>query len=162
MFAFLPPATKLREGNVFTSMCQEFCPRGGGGMHGREACMVGSCMAGRHAWWGACIVGGMHGRGHVWRQDMHGGGCVWYACPLPLPLPTIRDTVNERVVRILLECIPVQRCFSPERNKYFRNVADGAKGCYTSEIRPYFSVWGGRCSLCLSNMHSSTFPDIIY
>ena len=27
--ALLPPATKLRQGNVFTSVCQEFCPRGG-------------------------------------------------------------------------------------------------------------------------------------
>ena len=27
---FLPPATKLGQGNIFRSMCQEFCPRGGG------------------------------------------------------------------------------------------------------------------------------------
>ena len=26
----LPFATKLRQGNIFTSVCQEFCPRGGG------------------------------------------------------------------------------------------------------------------------------------
>ena len=26
----LPAATKLGQGNIFTSMCQEFCPRGGG------------------------------------------------------------------------------------------------------------------------------------
>ena len=26
----LPPATKLRQGNVFTGVCQEFCPQGGG------------------------------------------------------------------------------------------------------------------------------------
>ena len=25
----LPPATKLGQGNVFTSVCQEFCPQGG-------------------------------------------------------------------------------------------------------------------------------------
>ena len=27
----LPAATKLGQGNIFTSVCQEFCPRGGGG-----------------------------------------------------------------------------------------------------------------------------------
>ena len=46
---------------VFTSVCQEFCPRGGGGgVHG-----------GGHVWQGVCMVGGC-----VW-QGMHGGGCVW-------------------------------------------------------------------------------------
>ena len=73
---------------------------GAGGMHGR----------GRHAWQGACMVGvmrgrgGMHGRGvcvaggHVWQGGMHGRGCAWQ-------IP--RDTVNEWVVRILLECMLV-------------------------------------------------------
>ena len=28
---YLPPATKLGQGNIFSSVCQEFCPRGGGG-----------------------------------------------------------------------------------------------------------------------------------
>ena len=94
---------KLWKGNVFRSVCQEFCPQGGawqmvcvggmhsGGMHGRwhvwygvmcgrghawwEACMAGACMAGQHAWWGgACEAeGGMHGRVHVW------WGCVCVA-----------------------------------------------------------------------------------
>ena len=55
----LPPATKLGQGNIFRSVCQEFCPQGG-------ACVVGgACMAG-----GVC-GGGMHGRGS-W--DMHGRG----------------------------------------------------------------------------------------
>ena len=58
----LPPATKLGQGNIFRSVCHEFCPRGGGacmagGMHGRGACMGGmcgrgACVAGGHAWWG--------------------------------------------------------------------------------------------------------------
>ena len=26
----LPPATKLGQGNIFRSVCQEFCPHGGG------------------------------------------------------------------------------------------------------------------------------------
>ena len=49
----LPPAMKLRKGNIFTSMCQEFCPQWG--MHGR----------GGHAWQGGMyegVHGGMHGR----------------------------------------------------------------------------------------------------
>ena len=28
-FEFLPAATKLDQGNIFTSMCREFCPQGG-------------------------------------------------------------------------------------------------------------------------------------
>ena len=31
--SFYCPQTKLRKGNVFTSVCQEFCPRGRGGVH---------------------------------------------------------------------------------------------------------------------------------
>ena len=58
-----------------------------GGMHG---CSQGACVVS----WGACVVapGGVHGcsGGHVW--DM-----MRYA-----------DTVNERAVRILLECILVR------------------------------------------------------
>ena len=50
----------------------------------------GACMVREHAWQGACVVvGGMHGRG---------------AC-MPWQIPW--DTVNEWVVRILLECILV-------------------------------------------------------
>ena len=98
------------------------CPQGGGCawpgrgivgkvMHGTGHAWQGACMAGRHAWQGACVVGacmavgGMHGRwggmcgrGHVWQ-----GGHVWHTCPPPWQI--LWDTVNERVVRILLECI---------------------------------------------------------
>ena len=77
------------------------------------ACMVtgwASMVAGGHAWlrggmrgcqggmlgcWGACMVGG-----HAWLL----GGCAW----LQGGMHRIqRDTVNERAVRILLECILV-------------------------------------------------------
>ena len=52
----LPPATKLGQGNIFRSVCQEFCPQGD--MHGSGACMAGA----GHAWQGACMVGGgVHG-----------------------------------------------------------------------------------------------------
>ena len=41
-FAYYHQETKLRKGNVFTSVCQEFCSRG--------ACMAeGACAAGWHA-----------------------------------------------------------------------------------------------------------------
>ena len=70
----------------------------------------GAGMAGGRAWQGACMVGGMHGRRHVWQ-----GECAWQggirgggACMAD----TTRygDTVNERAVRIVLECILVKFC----------------------------------------------------
>ena len=62
------PQTKLGQGNIFRSMCQEFCTQGGGcgrgGMCGRGVCMAeGACMAGGCAW---------QGEGHAWR----GGACM--------------------------------------------------------------------------------------
>ena len=54
---------------------------GEGDMHG-----MGACMVGRHAW-----RGGMCGRGHA--------------------LQILRDTVNERAGRIILECILVNIVF---------------------------------------------------
>ena len=69
----------------------------------------GACMAGGmhdwgvhgrgHAWQGACMAGGMHGRGMCDR------GHAWQGTHAPQQI--LRDTVNERVVRILLECILV-------------------------------------------------------
>ena len=68
MFALLPPATKLGQGNIFRSVCQEFCPRGG--MHS-GGCMVGGvCGKGMHGGWCAW-QGGMHGRGMG-----HRGACM--------------------------------------------------------------------------------------
>ena len=87
---------------------------GRGWMHGRGCVWQGACMAGGmhgggHAWQGACEGGGhvkqgacMAG-GHAW-QGVHGrgacmvGGRAWQI---------LRDMVNERAVRILLECILV-------------------------------------------------------
>ena len=48
----LPPATKLGQGNIFRSMCQQFCPRGG------VACMV---SFGGHVWFYSGSV-----RGFIW------------------------------------------------------------------------------------------------
>ena len=57
------------------------CGRGGGGVCGTGLCMCGGGMHGRRA----CVAGG--------------GERAWLI---------LRDTVNERVVRILLECILVK------------------------------------------------------
>ena len=62
------------------------------------------CMAGGHVWWG-CV----HGRGAymvgacVEGGGMHVGGHAWHTPPQQI----LRDMVNERAVRILLECILV-------------------------------------------------------
>ena len=162
----LPTATKLRQGNIFTPVCQSFCSQGGACMAG--VCMAGGmCVVGGHAWQGACVAGDVHGRGHAYQglcmawgcawwgacmarskcgRGVHGGGmcgirCAWGACMAHPPTPhqilqvmgvciaggmhgrghvwqgvcmacpphcqILRDTVNEWVVRILLECILV-------------------------------------------------------
>ena len=60
-------------------------------------CGGGACMArGLHG-------GGLHGRGHVWQGACVAGG----KAHVPPPRQILRDTVNERAVRILLECILV-------------------------------------------------------
>ena len=84
---------------------QGACVMGGGqvagGMCGRGLCMAGEgeCVM------GVCVVGGMHGKGCAWQ-----GGHAWHgACMAHMPhlRQILRDVVNERAVRILLECILV-------------------------------------------------------
>ena len=110
------------------------CPRGGGDVWLPGVCMVagghawlpGACVVGGHvwrggpAWWrghawqrGACVAKGVHGKWGMHGKEvcmtkggMHGkGGYVWQrGC-----VHGIRwDTINERAVRILLECILVE------------------------------------------------------
>ena len=85
---------------------------GGGGMHGREACMAwghawwGACMAGECAWQGgkhgrevcmagACVVGGMHGRGNVWQGECVEGGHAWQGGMHAMHTPLApRDTIG--------------------------------------------------------------------
>ena len=65
-------------------------------------CGKGACMAGGHVWHGACMAvrwGACVARGQGGMRDR---GCAWQI---------LRDTVNEWVVRILLECIPVINAF---------------------------------------------------
>ena len=51
-YNFLPPETVVTEGNVFTSVCQEFCPQGqglpsgGGGSASRRSTSRGVCLQG--------------------------------------------------------------------------------------------------------------------
>ena len=82
----------------------------GGGMHGGGACVAGGMHGRGCAWWGACMAGGMHGR----------GACVCHAqCPLPQQILRLRHTVNERTVRILLECILVLQLIQWFNNNWF-------------------------------------------
>ena len=97
-------------------MCSRGCMAGGHvwlGRHGKGECMAGgwACVAGGCAWQGgmcgrgACMAGGVHGRGVcAWQGGVH-------ATHAP-PVDTQQDTVNERAVRILLECILVLFLYS--------------------------------------------------
>ena len=104
---FLPPATKLGQGYIFTRVCDSVYEGGGACMTGghvwREACMAGGCVWLGGVWqggaWqgGACMAGGMH--------DTH----IPHTHP-PGQVIRLWHTVNERAVRILLECILVFFC----------------------------------------------------
>ena len=71
----LPPATKLRHGNIFTGVCQSFCS----------------------AWDGGGVCPSMHYRSH--------DRGVFFVRGSLLGRPPYR---NERVVRVLVECILVR------------------------------------------------------
>ena len=53
----LPPVTKLRQGNVFTPVCQSFCSRGG--MHARGHVWWGHALQGACVPRGTCVAGGL-------------------------------------------------------------------------------------------------------
>ena len=91
---------------IFSEACVKNSVHGGGdawqgGMHDRG-----------HAWQqtGMHGKGGMCGRGHAWQQGEHawqrGGACVAGGHEWQI----LRDTVNERVLRILLDCILDNTC----------------------------------------------------
>ena len=82
----LPPATKLRDGNVFTSVCQEFCPPGRG-----------------HAWHTrllSCMPLAMHAP--LPCMPSH------HACPPPMP-PTTHTPCHAHP----LPCMPTCHAFPP-------------------------------------------------
>ena len=82
---FLLPATKLGQGNIFRSVCQQFCPQGG-----MRGCSGGHAWfySGGHAWF--YLGGGMHGfiwgvcmvlfGGHAWFYSVGVRGFIWGAC----------------------------------------------------------------------------------
>ena len=109
---FLPSATKLGQGNIFRSVCQEFCPRGGGVSRPRPKGEVGGLAGG---WFLGPDPGGEVGRsGQGGCPDPHPGGG---GCPGPDPggcimhwgrhRPPPSRQLLLRVVRVLLECILV-------------------------------------------------------
>ena len=129
---FIARKRSLGQGNIFTPVCHSVDGGGHawllGGMRGcrgaymvaRGVCVVVGGMHGckGHAW----LPGGMHGcrgmcilaggcvvaRGHAWLPGGHMHGC-WggmHGCQGGVHRIQ-RDTVNEQVVRILLECILV-------------------------------------------------------
>ena len=90
----------LGQGNVFTDVCLS---TGGRGSASRGSASVGE---------GVCIQGGRGSaskRGDVCIQRgwARGGGLHQGVGQTPLPQHGLRDTVNKRTVRILLECILV-------------------------------------------------------
>ena len=112
----------LGQGNIFIGVCQEFCSHGGG----RAWFLGGVCVFflggvvfwGGHAWFfrgvrgflGGCMLLGVGGHAcfRVWgcvggmrASGCGGGGMHGFF---------LGDTVNERAVRILLECILVTFC----------------------------------------------------
>ena len=57
------------------------------------------------------MAGGIHGRGHAWQGHACQRACMAGACmACTHPWQILRDTVNERAVRILLDCILVYIC----------------------------------------------------
>ena len=81
---------------LHVSVCPQgvgVCGRGKGRAWQGVQIAGGACVAGGHAWQG----------GRAWQGVCVVGGHACHA----LPQQTLRDTVNERAVRILLECILV-------------------------------------------------------
>ena len=109
---FLPAVTKLDQGNIFTSVCQEFCPQGGGCL---PQCTLG---------YTTIPPGSRHPPSEQADPLPEKADPPWEQTPrsrpprpspprpgTPPPGSRLQHTVNERPVRILPECILVSRCF---------------------------------------------------
>ena len=85
---------------------------------------------------GGCVV---FSRGHVW--FFSAGGCAWFfsgggMCGLGGGVHRIRDTVNERAVRFLLECILVTVMTAHKRSLGRGNFSTGV-------CQSFCWGWGG-------------------
>ena len=122
----LPPANEACEGYVFTGVCLSTR----GGMRGcRGGCVVVGgqvwLQGGAWLWAGMCGCGGVCGcGGHVWLWG-EWGACVVVGGGMHR---IRRDTVNERAVRILLECILV--CLK------FQNIL--VRAVFLCKLRKFF------------------------
>ena len=72
---FINAGNKVAQVNIFTSVFQEFCPQGVGGVHGRGHVWQGG-MDER----GACVAGYVHGRGCAWQGACMVGTCMLGGC----------------------------------------------------------------------------------
>ena len=106
--AFLPPATKLREGNVFTPVCHSI-HRWGVSVRGVSVRGSGLCSRGISVW-GLSVQ-----RGLCPREGLSPGGALPGGSLSGRPPPY----VNVRAVRILLECILVLHYFTTYSNFCF-------------------------------------------
>ena len=74
---FLPPATKLGQGNNFRSMCQEFCPEGGVSRPRPR----GRGWGVWRRWGGGCLSPDTVGRLGVWPRGVSRPTLGWGWCP---------------------------------------------------------------------------------
>ena len=114
------PKTKLQKGNVFTSVCQEYCPQRGGGLSARHP-LGAHPLPGRYATptpWALCQPQCMHGyhppRSRHPPRGRHPPGADTTPDQTPPPRSRhpplgsrLQHTANERTVRILLQCMLV-------------------------------------------------------
>ena len=105
---------------------------------------------------GECVAGGMRGRGHAWQGVclVGGGGHTWQI---------LRDTLNERAVRILLECIlvTVKFCLDPtvkllDQVPFYEYIdtQDLIQICSSNGIHGY--------RISLTNFHIGVIYEIVY
>ena len=149
----LQPANEVCEGYVFTGVCLSTL---GGGVRGFIQGGVRGFIRGGRAWFysGACMVlfgGGMHGfiRGRGACMVLFRGACVvlfggwraWFysggrACFFQF-FRIQWDTVNERAVRILLECILFIRKIPAREIKPFRELYEEREAAQDFDIEDY-------------------------
>ena len=93
--------------DIFTSVCQEFCPQQGRGrrVHGRHG--GGGSMDGRGqcTWQGACVVGGHSWWGHAWQGKCMVGRFAWQGACMAGGHAWQEKRQLQWAVHILLECI---------------------------------------------------------